>query len=313
MRCATRIGPRSTSICSVHASSRANNNSFEGISYHCYADDLQLYCSFKPDKLDIINTLHECLSAIKNWMANNFLQLNAEKTQVLIIGSDKVAADVANHLGPLKSNICSNPRNLGIILDQAMLLDKQVKSVSSACFYHLRNIAKLRSVVSHPELEMIIHAFISSRLDYCNSLFTCLSKSSLDRLQLVQNAAARLLTRTRRSCHITPILSSLHWLPVNYRIHFKILVITHRTLHGQAPPYISELLQPYVPNRSLRSSSQALLVVPPTKLITKGDRAFASFAPRLWNDLPYHLKSVTSVDLFKKLLKTHLFRQAFAT
>ena len=194
-----------------------------------------------------------------------------------------------------------------------MLLDKHVRSVSKACFYHLRNIAKLRTVVSHPELEMIIHAFISSRLDYCNSLFTCLSKSSLDRLQLVQNAAARLLTRSRRSCHITPILSSLHWLPVNYRIHFKILVITHRTLHGQSPQYISELLHPYIPTRSLRSSSQSLLVVPHTRLKTKGDRAFSSFAPRLWNNLPDHLRSLASVELFKKHLKTHLFKQAFCT
>ena len=287
-------------------------NTYEGISYHCYADDIQLYCSFKPDNMDIMITkLHDCISAIKNWMAANFLQLNPDKTEVLIIAQSKIAADITDRLGSLKQNICSNPRNLGVILDQSLLLDKHIHSLSRTCFYHLRNITKLRSVVSHQELETIIHAFVSSRLDYCNSLFTCLSKTSLDRLQLVQNTAARILTRSRRSCHITPVLASLHWLPVQYRIRFKILVITHRALHGQAPNYLSDLLTPYVPIRSLRSSSQALLVVPQTKLITKGDRAFACFAPRVWNELPFHLRTVDSVDIFKRLLKTHLFRKAF--
>ena len=104
---------------------------------------------------------------------------------------------------------------------------------------------------------MSVDAFITSRLDYCNSLFTCLNKSSVDQLQLVQNAAARLLTRAKKSCHITPILASLHWLPVQLRIHFKVLVVTFR---GQAPAYISDLIRPHSSSRSLRSSDQELLV-----------------------------------------------------
>ncbi len=92
---------------------------------------------------------------------------------------------------------------------------------------------------------MIIHAFISSRLDYCNSLFTCLSNSTLKRLQVVQNSAAKLLTKSSKRSHVTPILISLHWLPVKFRIHFKILVMVFRALHGQAPVYINEMLKPY--------------------------------------------------------------------
>uniref|UniRef100_A0A0E9XEA4 Uncharacterized protein n=1 Tax=Anguilla anguilla TaxID=7936 RepID=A0A0E9XEA4_ANGAN len=129
---------------------------------------------------------------------------------------------------------------------------------------------------------MIIHAFISSHLDYCNSLFTCLSKTSLHRLQLVQNAAAKLLTRSPKRSHVMPILKSLHWLPIKFRIHFKILVIVYRALHGQAPVYIKELLQPYKPSRNLRSSDQGLLVVPRSRLKTKGDCAFEVIAPKLW-------------------------------
>lgn len=139
-------------------------------------------------------------------------------------------------------------------------------------------------LVSQPELEMIIQAFLSSPLDYCNSLITCLSKSSLDRLQMVQNPAVRLLTRSNRKTRITSILPSLHWLPIQLRIHFKVLVFTYRALHGQAPVYISDLLHPYITSRSLRSSEQSLLVVPHSQL---------------------NIQSAVSVNAFKKQLKTH--------
>ena len=160
-------------------------------------------------------------------------------------------------------------------------------------------------------MEMIIHAFISSRLDYCNALFTCLNQTSLNRLQTVQNAAARLLTRNNKRSHITPILSSLHWLPIKFRIHFKILVLTFRALHGQTPQYITDLLLPYTPNRALRSSDQKLLVVPQTHFKTRGDRAFQAVAPNLWNAIPLSLRSLDSCVTFMKQLKTFLFKKAF--
>ena len=152
---------------------------------------------------------------------------------------------------------------------------------------HLRNITQLRHIVSRAQMEMVIHAFISSRLDYCNSLFTCLSKTSINRLQLVQNAAARLLTRSPKRSHITPILFSLHWLPIHFRIHFKVLLLTFKALHGQAPAYISELLNHYIPGRPLRSTEQNLLVVPHSRLKTKGGCGFSVRAPSLWNSLPW--------------------------
>ena len=105
---------------------------------------------------------------------------------------------------------------------------------------------------------------MSLRLDYCNSLFSCLNKEELSRLQLVQNSAARILTHSNRWTHISPILKALHWLPVSSWINFKILVLTFRALHGQAPPYICALIQPYTPAWALRSVDQNLLMVPHT-------------------------------------------------
>ena len=165
--------------------------------------------------------------------------------------------------------------------------------------------------MSKADLEMIIHAFISSRLDYCNSLFTCLDKKDLCRLQTVQNSAARLLTHTSKRAHITPVLASLHWLPVKFRIHFKILVLTFRALQGQAPPYISDLIQLRTSSRSLRSTGQRFLVAPRTHFKTRGDRSFQAVAPRLWNSLPPSVRCLDSVTNFKTQLKTLLFKEAF--
>ncbi|MDG2555462.1 hypothetical protein P7M41_26055, partial [Vibrio parahaemolyticus] len=218
---------------------------------------------------------------------------------------------VARCLGSLSANVRPKLRNLGVTFDQAMLFDDHIKTVTHSCFFHLKNISKLRSMLTYSELEMIIHAFISSRLDYCNSLFTCLNKTSLDRLQLVQKAAARLLSRSHKFTHITPVLASLHWLPVNFMIQHKILTITYRALHGQAPAYLTDLVSFHCPVRSLRSAEGHLLTVPHTRLKTKGDRAFKAVAPKWWNALPHELRAASSVDIFKKQLKTHLFRLAF--
>ncbi len=109
--------------------------------------------------------------------------------------------------------------------------------------------------------EKLINTFVFSRIDYCNALLAGVSKSTLNKLQYVQNAAARILTRSRTSEHISPILESLHWLPVRFRIDFKILMLTYKALHGLAPEYLTELLTVYTPRRNLRSSDSSLLII----------------------------------------------------
>ena len=112
-----------------------------------------------------------------------------------------------------------------------------------------------------------------------------------------------MLTRTRKFDHISPVLQRLHWLPIRYRIHFKILLLTWKALHDMAPAYISELINLHNPSRQLRSSHKNLLSVPRT-FSSHGDRAFYSCAPKLWNSLPADLRFCSSLDIFKKTLKT---------
>ncbi|KAL3056624.1 hypothetical protein OYC64_019162 [Pagothenia borchgrevinki] len=138
-----------------------------------------------------------------------------------------------------------------------------------------------------------------------------MDQASIKRLQLVQNAAARLLTGHKKRDHITPILASLHWLPIRFRIDFKLLLFVFKALNGLAPAYIAELLQRYTPTRALRSADQLLLIVPKTRLKTRGHRAFAAAGPRLWNTLPLHVRSAQTLGVFKSTLKTHFFSLAF--
>uniref|UniRef100_A0A3B1KGG3 Reverse transcriptase domain-containing protein n=1 Tax=Astyanax mexicanus TaxID=7994 RepID=A0A3B1KGG3_ASTMX len=293
-----------------------------GIPFHCYADDIQLYiridttssCTAASFPSSSTSILADCLDEIKAWMESNFLQLNGAKTEVMLIGtphqiqsSPIASVTVSGHTTPLTTTVT----NLGIKLDQQLNFESHIKHLCKISFYHLRNIAKLRPTLTVSDAEKLVHAFVSSRLDYCNALFIGLPNKSLQRLQYIQNSAARILKRVRKHEHITPVLQSLHWLPVSVRIEYKVSLLAYQCIHGNAPPYLKELLTPQTSSRSLRSANSNRLLLPRTKLSTMGDRAFCSAAPRLWNALPDELRAPQSIDSFKKGLKTFLFRRTY--
>lgn len=192
-------------------------------------------------------------------------------------------------------------------MDSNLTMNAHISSICRSSYYHLRNIGYLKRYLDQDSLECIVHAFITSKLDYCNVLFNGLPSAQINRLQSIQNTAARILTGSRKFDHVTPVLHSLHWLPVQQRIKFKALVIIYKTVNGISPCYLQELLQPYVPTRDLRSQNDNLLNVPFTNSNLIMTRAFSFYGPRLWNELPHDIKSSSSLNVFKRKLKTHLF------
>ena len=130
-----------------------------------------------------------------------------------------------------------------------------VNDVVKKAFYHLRNSAKIRKYISAETTEILIHSFVTSKLDFCNALLYNLPKYQINKLQNVQNTAARIIARLRKYDHIGQTLKNLHCLPVKQRIVFKINLISHKVLNGTAPHYLQELLNRYEPLRRLRSSS----------------------------------------------------------
>lgn len=281
------------------------------VGFHSYADDTQLYISAEPNDTAAINSIANCLLAINKWMSNNFLRLNEDKTEILLIGPKTKREMLIKNLGGLTPWIKSEVTSLGVILDSELNFNSHINKVTKTSFFHLRNIAKVRPFINQNDAEKLIHAFISSRLDYCNSLFTGLPKKTIERLQLIQNSAARLLTKTKRRKHISPVLAILHWLPVTFRIDFKVLLLTYKALNGQGPSYIANSLTNYTPARTLRSSDAGLLEITRNCHKKVGDAAFVNYAPKLWNTLPINIREANTLDIFKRQLKTYLFIKAF--
>ena len=285
------------------------------MTFHLYADDTQLYIAFRLkngvglSKEEAVRKIEACAKDIRAWMANNFLKLNEDKTELVIFTSKRaVAPEINLTIGSDVIGISQDPpKNLGVYMDTHLSLDKHLHESAKSLNSSIYKIGKVRRFLDKKNCATLISGLFTSRLDYCNSLFYGLPQSSIDKLQKLQNRAARTLTFTRKYDHISPVLRQLHWLPVEKRVHFKILLLTFKSLYGLAPEYLSDLVQWYIPRANLRSGSQHLLHQPKWKLKTVGFRRFAVAGPHLWNKLPAELRSISDIDRFTKELKTHLF------
>jgi hypothetical protein len=169
-------------------------------------------------------------------MLLNKLKLNGDKTELLVIHSRYRPSPVFSlNCGYDIITPSDMARNIGVIFDKNMTMIPQLNSVCKGACYHLRNIAKIRIFLTPKSTEILVYAFISSKLDYCNSLLYGVPKFQLQKLQHVQNAAARLITQSCKYDHITSVLINLHWLPVEYRVKFKLLLLTFKALNELAP------------------------------------------------------------------------------
>ncbi len=154
-----------------------------GINFHCYADDTQLYISTRPDETSKLSKLTECVKNVKDWMTNNFLLLNFDKTEILLIGPKNSTQYLLDHIVQLDK--CPVPsstvRNLGVVLDSNFSFENHISHVTKTAFFHLRNIAKLQNMLSVSDAEKLVHAFMTSRLDYCNALLGGCPAPSINR------------------------------------------------------------------------------------------------------------------------------------
>ena len=185
-----------------------------------------------------------------------------------------------------------------------------VNNICSSSFYYIYNLRRIRKYLSHQTAKSLIHAFITTKLDNCNSLLYGVPTIHINKLRRVQNAAARLVTNTPRICHTTPILKDLHWLPIKYRIEFKIVLLIFKCLYGLAPQYLVDLIAVAAQSIYNRRSRNATLLVSANArcLPTLGDRAFQ---PKLWNILPAETRNVQSLKSFKRALKTYFSKIPF--
>ena len=289
--------------------------SSHGMMRHFYADDTQLYITFKPpeDTENTIKAIESCIASVRTWMQRNYLKLNDDKTELLVFNTKQklpLINSIQLQIGDTTISPSQTAKNLGVTFDTCMTMDSHISNVCKASFYQLRNIAYIRKYLSTAAVKTLVQACVTSRLDYANSTLYGLPKTSLNRLQRIQNMAARVITRSSRRSHITPVLIQLHWLPVSFRITYKVLIMTYKALHGLTPSYIGEFIIQHQPTRALRSSSEVLLKVPRSRLKTWGDRTFQHASAAEWNRLPATIRNCQTLTIFKRQLKTHLFKIA---
>ena len=183
-----------------------------GIKFHTYADDTQFYIScFSKTFALTTDTIQLIYTYISNWLSDNYLKLNDDKSQVIIIGTPSSVAKCKStatsiKLGDSVIPFSSNVTNLGVIFDESLSFNDHIKNCRKNSFYFLRNLRHIRHHFTKAGFESLIHAFITSKIDYCNSLFLNIDRSSLKLLQTVQNFAARLICRRSIYCHIKPVL-----------------------------------------------------------------------------------------------------------
>ena len=182
--------------------------------------------------------------------------------------------------------------------------------MSKAIYYHIRAFRHIQHSIKVDTAKSMACALLGSRLDYANSVLFGTSAKKLAKIQCLQNSVARVVTRSDRRLQALPILKQLHWLPVKYRINFKIAVLTYKLRTTSEPMYLSNLISIYEPRRFLRSADAQLLQTLRVRTVI-GSRAFRSASPMIWNALPHDLRSSQSLLTFLHKLKTFYFKLAF--
>jgi hypothetical protein len=245
----------------------------------------------------------KCMEQVIVWSFAHFMKVNPDKTEILLFRPASLNDQVIIN-GVFFEEQCirfsNEVKNVGVWLDQNLSLDKHVTCIVSHCYKLLRDISRIKKYLQKSHVERLVHAIISSRLDYCNSLFVNIGSDNHYKLQKVQNAAARLVLGKRRRDSAKAALKELHWLNVEERITFKILLLVFKVIRGQCSMQLSYKKFNGRPN-------DYLLLETPNFKTRYGKRVFEFNGSRWWNALPVHVRCEEDVEKYKKLVKTLLF------
>ena len=237
----------------------------------------QLHKSSVPSDFPVLACcLKDCIEDVAERMGDSKLKMNDDKTELMAIDAMSKLSQVIPNLAPMSISGCDIPfsqsvRNLRFYLNENLSMDAHIKYLCRILLCQLRRIGKIHSFLSTAAAKKLAVSLILSSLDYCNSLLAGIPDNKLNKLQRIQNHAARLVLRKSRHACATVLLRTLHWLPVKARIQCKISCLCFQCIYqNRMPPYISDLLHPYCSSRTLRSLDTSLLTVPRFSLETLG-------------------------------------------
>ncbi len=224
-------------------------------------------------------------------MKDHHLQLNQAKKKLLVVSANpSFHHNFTFQLGSSTITPSKTARNLGVVIYYKLHFSDHITKTARSCRFALYNIKKIRPFLSEHATQLLVQVLVLSRIDYFNALLAGLPASSIKPLQLIQNAAAKLIFNEPKRTHVTPLFINLHWLPIAARIKFKALMFAYRTTSGSAPLYLNSLLQSYMSSRSLRSASERRITVPSQRGTKSLSLTFSLTVPIWWNDLPISIR-----------------------
>ena len=282
------------------------------IRVHMYADDCQLYLSFKSDTtISAQEKANNCLTKIKYWMDCNFLKLNPDKTTLKIFRPNKV---------PIPFQITYNKQIiqpidiiniLGVRIKNDMDFTAFISRKIQICHLHLRNLYHIRPCLTFKSRVTMVTNLVLSNLDYCNAILICSKKKEIKPLQLTLNRAMRFIFYLRLRTHITPFLKRLHILPIEFRIRYKTCLIAFKIFNKLAPSYLIDKFNIFRPSTSMDLRvGRGRDVFMFEEELNKADTIYTNIKSE-WNQLPLQIRTINNINNFKVQLKTHFYRMAF--
>ena len=286
---------------------------YHNLNVHFYADDTQLYIGFNPTtSTDLtINKIKTCLTEISHWMNSIYVKLNIDKTDIIFIGkpSKLKSNPVTIDYGPqvYSSNNNKKLKILGNIINENMTYKDSISRCIRSCYFSLYKLKSIRHYLDEATKIRLAKTYILNRLDYCNVLYSKCNKSELYLLQKVINSAIRFIYGLSRDTSITPFALKCHFLPVEYRIMYKCVMLVYKTINSCGPKYLSDIFKfKEIRHDGLRVSTDILLLDYPKNINSTYGKMVKN-----WNELPCELRYVTNYNKFSKDLKTYYFKKAF--
>ena len=259
-----------------------------------YADDHAIYNSFLASKHSgeeekTLKKQQKCLLSVKDWMQQNRLKMNDEKTECMLVGHhSQLSKCKSTHImvDGTKVKMSDGIKYLGLWIDKEFTFKNHINNKSKVAALNLWNIRQLRKHLNNDSCKTLVQALVMSHLDYGNAIFADLPASTLKPAQRIQNIAAKVVLGRHKHESATEALHDLHWLPIRQRCKFKLLLQVYKSLHNQAPSYLRDLLVLHAPARMTRSavSNEMCLVVTYTERKTFAARSFSVAGPRYWNE-----------------------------
>ena len=287
---------------------------------HRYADDHIFKCAFNASgqraEIETVTSIESCAQDIKTWMDNNRLRINSSKTEFILFGNSVQVAKCQTkelNINQEKVQLTDTIKYLGVWLDKQFNLKHHIVTKCRTGMYNIHRIKQIRPMLTKDATHTLVLGLVISHLDYSNGIMFGLPETSLRKLQVVQNIAAKLVLEMNKYSSATEARRLLHWLPIKACIEFKILSLVYKCLEGTVPEYLRNLLVlKKHPRAGLRSSHFVKQLVGPfTRRKTFAPRSFSVCGPLLWNSIPDKLKTCRILIISKKELKTYLFKKYY--